>query len=134
MGNFQAIQEEEKVFKMQESRNDIIDNLNEIEDVHSQWGQDELKELTERFEETFAQDSDDEDGISDKDVIYTKLPWATVERQEDKTRLQKECRRIAKKDEQLCKLKPHLEFSFDFDLDKYTFLATVMSLYDENLD
>ena len=93
---------------MQESRNEVIEQLNEIEDINSDYGQEELNKLTERFEQTFAQDSDDEDGISDKDVIYTKLPWATLERAEDKNKLKKECKRIAKKDEQLCKLKPHL--------------------------
>ena len=33
----------------------------------------------------------------------------------------------------MCKLKPHLEFQFEFDLDKYAFLATVLSQYDEKL-
>ena len=48
--------------------------------------------------------------------------------------LKKECKRIAKKDELLCKLKPHLEYAFDFDLEKYTFLATVLSVYDPKLN
>ena len=66
-------------------------------------------------------------------MILTKLPWANLEKAEDKKSLLKECRRIAKKDELLCKLKPHLEYYFTFDLDKYTFLATVMTKYDEDL-
>ena len=66
--------------------------------------------MTEKFEATFNEDSDDEDGISDKNVILTKLPWAKLERAEDKESLKIECRRIAKKDELLCKLKPHLEY------------------------
>jgi len=30
-------------------------------------------------------------------------------------------------------LKPHLEYQFEFDLDKYAFLAIVMSKFDETL-
>ena len=62
------------------------------------------------WQESRKGDSDDEDGISDKNVILTKLPWASLEKAEDKVSLQKECRRIARKDELLCKLKPHLEY------------------------
>jgi hypothetical protein len=32
------------------------------------------------MEATFAKDSDDEDGISDKDVMFTKLPWEHIEK------------------------------------------------------
>ena len=67
-------------------------------------------------------------------MIYTKLPWASLEKEEEKNNLKKECKRIAKKDELLCKLKPHLEFSFNFELDKYIFLATVMAKFDERLN
>lgn len=62
-------------------------------------------------------DSDDEDGISDKDIMFTKLPWADVEASADKEKVKKECRRLVKKDELLCKLRPQLEYTFDFQLD-----------------
>ena len=64
MGNFQAIADEEKVFKMDEARNEIYESIKSIEDIKSEDGQKELAELTEKFESTF-EDSDDEDGISD---------------------------------------------------------------------
>ena len=43
----------------------------------------------------------DEDGISDKDVIYTKLPWETLERAEDKDACERFCKALAKKENQL---------------------------------
>ena len=61
------------------------------------------------------------------------MPWETLEKEEEKKALLSECKRIAKKDELLCKLKPHLEYQFEFDLDKYAFLAIVMSKFDETL-
>ena len=61
------------------------------------------------------------------------MPWDAIESSDDKDKLKKECKRIAKKDELLCKLRPHLEYTFAFNLDKYTFLATVLTKYDENL-
>ena len=33
MGNFQAIQDEEKVFKLDEARNEIYENIKFIEDI-----------------------------------------------------------------------------------------------------
>ena len=64
MGNFQAIQDEEKVFKMDEARNEIYESIKFIEDIKSEDGQQELAQLTEKFESTFD-DSDDEEGVSD---------------------------------------------------------------------
>ena len=87
MGNFQAIEQEEKVFKMDEQRNEIYESIKAIEEIKSEEGQQELADLTEKFEATFNEDSDDEDGISDKNVILTKLPWAKLERAEDKESL-----------------------------------------------
>ena len=76
MGNmFSAIEQEEKALRMQEDRNAIYEQINEIEDMQTDAGRRELAYLTDQFEKTFAGDSDDEDGISDKDVILTKMPW-----------------------------------------------------------
>ena len=76
MGNmFSAIEQEEKALRMQEDRNAIYEQINEIEDMQTDAGRRELAYLTDQFEKTLAADSDDEDGISDKDVILTKMPW-----------------------------------------------------------
>ena len=130
MGNmfvFSAIEQEEKALRMQEDRNNIYEQINEIEDIQTDAGKREIAYLTEQFEKTFAADSDDEDGISDKDVIFTSMPWADLQREEDRENLRKHCRVLAKKEDLLVKLKPQLEYGFNFDLEKYTFLAIVLS-------
>ena len=127
MGNmFTAIEQEEKALRMQEDRNSIYEQINEIEDMQTDAGRRELAYLTEQFEKTFAADSDDEDGISDKDVIHTNMPWHDM-REEDKESLRKHCKALSNKEDLLVKLKPQLEYSYEFDLDKYTFLAIVLS-------
>lgn len=74
-----AIEQEEKSLRMNEERNEIFEYIMAIEDIKSEEGQQELKYQTEKFEKTFLPESDDEDGISDKDVVYTKLPWDSIE-------------------------------------------------------
>ena len=63
-----AIEAEEKPLRMKEERNDIYELINALDDVKSEGGKELLRIYTERFEKTFAPDSDDEDGISD-DVV-----------------------------------------------------------------
>lgn len=70
-----AIEQEEKQLRMNEERNEIYEIISSIDDIKSENGMEALKYQTERFEKTFLPDSDDEDGISDKDVAFTKLPW-----------------------------------------------------------
>jgi len=62
------------------------------------------------------------------------MPWADLDREEDKNNLEKECKSLSKKEDLLLKLRPHLEYQFDFDLDKYTFLAIVLSVVDKRLN
>lgn len=40
---------------------------------------------------------------------------------------------LAKKEDLLMKLTPHLKYQFDFDMEKYSFLAIVMTTMDKNL-
>ena len=130
-----SIESEEKALRLQERRNNIYDEIKEIEDIKDEYGVARLKHLTEKFEHTFEEeDGDDEGGQSDKNVIYTKMPWADLDREEDKNQLEKECKLLSKKEDLLLKLSPHLEYQFDFDLDKYTFLAIVLSAMDERLN
>ena len=70
-----AIEQEEKPLRLEEERQEIYQLINLIEDPKSDEGQKALAYYTESFEKSFEPESDDEDGISDKDVIYTKLPW-----------------------------------------------------------
>ena len=93
-----AIEQEEKGLRMNEARNEIYASISEIEDIKSNEGKAALAHLTEKFEKTFEPESDDEDGISDKDVIYTKLPWETLERAEDKDACERFCKALAKKE------------------------------------
>ena len=103
-GAWSAIEQEEKVLRRQEAQNDIIEEINMIEDIESEYGQSLLKRYTEEFEKTFAAESDDEDGISDKDLVYTKLPWESLEREEEKNNCQKYCKVLAKKEDLLMQL------------------------------
>ena len=88
----------------------------------------------ERFEASFAPDSDDEDGITDKDLVYTKLPWESIENSGEKDACERYCKALAKKEDLLMMLEGQYEYSFDFSLDKYTFLAVVLSRICRNLD
>ena len=82
-GFFSAIETEEKKLRLSEARNEIYDAIRNIDDFDKEWGQKELKSLTEDFEKTFEADSsDEEDGQSDQNVIYTKLPWESLETDE----------------------------------------------------
>lgn len=72
---------------MAEARNDIFEEIKMIEDIESEEGQKLLEDVTERFEATFNQEGDNEDGISDQHVILTKMPWATLESASDKAAL-----------------------------------------------
>jgi len=103
--------------------------------MKSEEGREKLKKLTEKFEKTFEPDSDDDESntISDKDVVLTKLPWADLEREDDKNSCEKEIKMLAKKEDLLMKLTPHLKYQFDFDMEKYSFLAIVMTTMDKNL-
>ena len=135
MGNpFSAIEAEEKVLRMNEERNEIYEVICQVPDIEAEYGQAILKRQVERLEKTFTGDSDDEDGVSDKDVVYTKLPWEEVERAEDKESIKKECQRLVKEDETFLKLAPELEYQFDFTLDKYVFLAIVLSRFFKQFD
>ena len=86
------------------------------------------------MEQTFAGDSDDEDGISDKDVLFTKLPWANIEAKGDIKKMRKECLRLANHENSLLKLLPQLKYAFEFDFDKYVFLAIVISKFYPDLE
>ena len=79
-----VIEEEEKGLRMNEERNEIYEYIAAIDDIKSEEGKAALKYQTERFEKTFLPDSDDEDGISDKDMVYTKLPWDDIEQSQEK--------------------------------------------------
>ena len=130
MGNpFSAIEAEEKALRMNEARAEIYETVSYIENIDSEDGLAILKKLTEKMEKTCGGDSDDEEGISDKDNMLTKLPWDEVERAEDKEKVKKECQRLVKQDALLTKLKPQLAYAFDFDLDQYVFLAVVLSAF-----
>ena len=135
-GMLSAIEQEEKGLRMNEERNEIYEQINimEPDDFKTEEGKAQISSLTERFEKTFAPDSDDEDGISDKDVIYTKLPWEQVERAEDKEACERYCKALAKKEDLLMQLEGQHEYRFDFTLDKFTFLAVLMSRICRNLD
>ena len=65
--------------------------------------------------------------------MVTELPWADLERAEDKTALQKYCVDLAKKDDLLLKLEPELTYYFDFELENYVFLAHVLTKMDPGL-
>ena len=96
---FPSIEKEEKKLRMSEDRAEIIDLINSIEDPKSEEGQQDLKFYTELFEKTFSPDEESEDeegGVSDVNVINTKLPWEDLENPEDKQALEKQCRIIAK--------------------------------------
>ena len=96
-----AIEQEEKPLRLTEARNEIYQMILDIEDVKTDEGQALLNQLTEQFERTFEPESDDEDGISDKDVIHTKLPWASLERAEDKDACERFCKALVKKENHL---------------------------------
>ena len=135
MGNpFSAIEAEEKALRMSEERADIYDVISNIDKIDTEYGLDQLSIQTKKMEKTMEGDSDDEDGISDKDIMCTKLPWEDVENSADKELVKKECRRLVKQDELLCKLRPQLEYVFDFHLEQYVFLAVVLSRFFEKLD
>lgn len=130
-----AIEKEEKELRRNEERNEIYEAINEIENIKTEDGLRALQHYTEAFERTFLpDDSDDEDGISDKDVIFTKLPWDNIEQAKDKNACEKYCKVLAKKDDLLVLLEGQLEYHFDFELEKYTFLAVVMSKICASLD
>ena len=117
MGNvFTAIENEEKELRLSERRTELYQEIDDIWDIKSEEGREELKQITEKFEKTFEPDSDDDEttGISDKDVVFTKLPWEDLEREEDKNNCEKECKTISKKEDLLMKLAPHLQYKFDF--------------------
>lgn len=133
-GMISAIEVEEKQLRMNEERNEIFEYITNIDDIKSEEGLQTLKYQTERFEKTFVPDSDDEDGISDKDVVFTKLPWDNIEQTEKKEQCERFCKALAKKDDLLMKLEGQLEYRFDFSLDKYAFMAVVMSKICRNLD
>jgi len=110
-----AIEAEERQLRREETRKEIYEEIDEIEDIKTDEGIKYLQACTERFERTFLpENSDDEDGISDKDVILTKLPWETLERAEDKNACEKWCKVLAKKEELLVLLEGQLEYHFDF--------------------
>jgi len=58
--------------------------------------------------------------------LFTKLPWANIEAKADNKKMKKECLRLANHEDSLLKLLPQLEYAFEFDFEKYVFLATVM--------
>ena len=131
-----AIEAEEKVLRQTEARNEIYELINEMEadEFKQEEGKIRLQNYTERFEKTFAPESDDEDGITDKDHVYTKLPWDQIERSEEKDACERYCKALAKKEDLLMMLEGQLEYHFDFDLEKYAFLAVVLSRICRNLD
>ena len=59
--------------RLEEKRTEIYEMIQAIEDINSEEGQSQLAYITERFESTFNDLSDDEDGISDKNVILSKI-------------------------------------------------------------
>ena len=67
-------------------------------------------------------------------MIYTKLPWEQLERQEDKDKCEVFCKALAKKESLLILLEAQHEYKFDFDLDKYAFLSVVMAKLCRNLN
>jgi len=129
-----AIEQEEKQLRLTEERNDLFEYITAIDDIKSDSGKESLRLYTERFEQTFAPDSDDEDGISDKDLVFTKLPWEQLESAADKDACERFCKALAKKEDLLMQLEGQLEYHFEFSLEKYAFLAVVLSKVCRNLD
>ena len=65
--------------------------------------------------------------------MFTKLPWEDLDREEDKNNLEKEGKMIAKKEDLLMKLTPHLHYNFEFVMEKYSLLAVIMTKMDKKL-
>ena len=124
-GALDGIEEVEKEFRIQERRNEIMELVTEIEDFKSEFGKKKLKQYTDEFEETNFGDSDDEEGISDQYIVHTKLPWLTVEGEENQENVRKYIHKLIKSEDLLIKLAPQLKYQFDFNFDKYVFLAHV---------
>ena len=132
-GMHSAIEQEEKELRMKEEQNEILELITYIQDIKSEQGVEQLEALTKRFERTFEVHEDDEDGVSDQNHVYTKLPWDGMVEEEQKE-IQTYAARLAEDENLLIQLPVHREYHFDFSMDKYIFLAVVISRYIKKID
>ena len=137
MGNMMgAIEAEEKELRLQEKRNDILQMVSELDDITTEEGLEDLAHYQQKYAKTYSQDgqeADDESSSTSKPKVVTELPWADLEKAEDRTALQKYCVDLAKKEDLLLKLEPQLAYQFDFELEDYVFLAHVLTKMDPGL-
>ena len=112
MGNMMgAIEAEEEELRMVEKRTEYLEYITYIEDITSEEGLKALAKYQRRYARTFikaGEEGDDESAapVSDKNTVFTKLPWEDLERAEDKKLLENYCLSLSKNEDLLVKLEP----------------------------
>ena len=120
------IQVEETKNLYQVLEDEYVERINEIEDIESDQGQNQLNQILKEMRISINEIS------GSSKVIYTTLPWEGLQRTQSKE-LRKEVYALAKDENALTITKEELEFGFRFNMNNFFILALILMKYDRNL-